>query len=129
MPSDDFLSLDQISNLFPQLENIQLIGTKGPQQIFSATLKSNFAPVILRLVPTEEADVFGWTPEFVIRSRAIVEQSHQGLLRVYEVGQAGSFTFIISAHSPYPRLADIEKFRKSSRRRHSRLSATWRRAC
>ena len=27
MPSDDFLSLDQISNLFPQLENIQLIGT------------------------------------------------------------------------------------------------------
>ena len=109
MPADDSLSLDQISHLFPQLENIQLIGTKGPQQIFSATLKSNFAPVILRLVPTEEADVFGWTPEFVIRSRAIVEQSHQGLLRVYEVGQAGPFTFIISAHSPYPRLADMEK--------------------
>ena len=70
MPSDDFLSLDQISNLFPQLENIQLIGTKGPQQIFSATLKSNFAPVILRLVPTEEADVFGWTPLWSNPTRA-----------------------------------------------------------
>ena len=108
MPSDDSLSMDQISALFPQLENIRLSGTKGPQQIFSATLKSNFAPVILRMVPTEEADVFGWDPDFIVRSLTIVEQTHQGLLRVYEVGQAGPFTFIISEHSPYPRLADME---------------------
>lgn len=108
MPADDSLSMDQISALFPQLENIQLVGTKGPQQIFSATLKSNFAPVVLRVVPTEEAGVFGWDPEFIVRSLTIVEQAHQGLLRVYEVGQAGPFTFIISEHSPYPRLADLE---------------------
>lgn len=108
MPADASPSLDQISALFPQLENIQLIGVKGPQQIFSATLKSNFASVILRVVPTEEADVFGWTPDFVVNSRTIVEQTHQGLLRVYEVDQAGPFTFIISEHSPYPRLADLE---------------------
>lgn len=109
MPSDDSLSMDQISALFPQLENIQLTGVKGPQQIFTATLKSNFSPVTLRVVPTEEADIFGWTPDFIIRSRTIVEQVHQGLIRVYEVGQAGPFTFIISAQSPYPRLADMEK--------------------
>lgn len=109
MPADDSLSMDQISALFPQLENIQLIGTKGPQQIFTATLKSNFAPVMLRVVPTEEAGVFGWDPEFIVRSLTIVEQAHQGLLRVYEVGQAGAFTFIISEHSPYPRLADLEE--------------------
>lgn len=107
MPADDSLSMDQISALFPQLENIQLVGAKGPQQIFTATLKSNFAPVMLRVVPTEEAGVFGWDPEFIVRSLTIVEQSHQGLLRVYEVGQAGPFTFIISEHSPYPRLADM----------------------
>ena len=108
MPADDSLSMDQISALFPQLENIQLVGAKGPQQIFTATLKSNFAPVMLRVVPTEEAGVFGWNPEFIVRSLTIVEQAHQGLLRVYEVGQAGPFTFIISEHSPYPRLADLE---------------------
>lgn len=108
MPADDSLSMDQISALFPQLENIQLTGVKGPQQIFTATLKSNFAPVMLRLVPTEEAGVFGWDPEFIVRSLTIVEQAHQGLLRVYEVGQAGPFTFIISEHSPYPRLADMD---------------------
>ena len=108
MPADDSLSMDQISALFPQLENIQLVGAKGPQQIFTATLKSNFAPVLLRVVPTEEAGVFGWDPEFIVRSLTIVEQAHQGLLRVYEVGQAGPFTFIISEHSPYPRLADLE---------------------
>lgn len=108
MPADDSLSMDQISALFPQLENIQLVGAKGPQQIFTATLKSNFAPVMLRVVPTEEAGVFGWDPEFIVRSLTIVEQAHQGLLRVYEVGQAGPFTFIISEHSPYPRLADLE---------------------
>lgn len=108
MPAANSLSMDQISALFPQLENIRLIGTKGPQQIFSATLKSNFAPVILRVVPTDEADVFGWDPDFIVRSLTIVEQAHQGLLRVYEVGQAGPFTFIISEHSPYPRLADME---------------------
>lgn len=108
MPADDSLSMDQISALFPQLENIQLVGAKGPQQIFTATLKSNFAPVMLRAVPTEEAGVFGWNPEFIVRSLTIVEQAHQGLLRVYEVGQAGPFTFIISEHSPYPRLADME---------------------
>ena len=60
------------------------------------------------MVPTEEAGVFGWNPEFIVRSLTIVEQAHQGLLRVYEVGQAGPFTFIISEHSPYPRLADLE---------------------
>lgn len=109
MPDDDSLSMDQISALFPQLENIRLTGTKGPQQIFTATLKSNFAPVMLRVVPTEEAGVFGWDPEFIVRSLTIVEQAHQGLLRVYEVGQAGPFTFIISEHSPYPRLADLEQ--------------------
>ena len=108
MPADDSLSMDQISALFPQLEDIRLTGTKGPQQIFSATLKSNFAPVVLRLVPTEEADIFGWDPDFLVRSLTIVEQTHQGLLRVYEVGQAGPFTFIISEHPPYPRLADME---------------------
>lgn len=109
MPDDDSHSMDQISALFPQLENIQLVGTKGPQQIFTATLKSNFAPVMLRVVPTEEAGVFGWDPEFLVRSLTIVEQAHQGLLRVYEVGQAGPFTFIISEHSPYPRLADLDQ--------------------
>lgn len=108
MPANDSLSMDQISELFPQLENIRLTGTKGPQQIFTATLKSNFAPVMLRLVPTEEASVFGWDPDFIVRSLTIVEQAHQGLLRVYEVGQAGPFTFIISEHAPYPRLADME---------------------
>lgn len=102
--SDSSLSLDQISSLFPQLENIQLIGTKGPQHIFTATLKSNFAPVILRAVPTTEADIFGWTPEFLIHSRIIIEQTHPGMLRVYEAGQSGPLTFIISEHSPYPRL-------------------------
>lgn len=109
MPDDDSLSMDQISALFPQLENLQLVGAKGPQQIFTATLKSNFAPVMLRVVPTEEAGVFGWDPEFIVRSLTIVEQAHQGLLRVYEVGQAGPFTFIISEHSPYPRLANLEQ--------------------
>ena len=108
MSADDSFPMDQISSLFPQLENIQLVGAKGPQQIFTATLKSNFAPVMLRVVPTEEAGIFGWDPEFIVRSLTIVEQSHQGLLRVYEVGQAGPFTFIISEHSPYPRLADME---------------------
>ena len=109
MPADDSLTMDQIAALFPQLENIQLTGAKGPQQIFTATLKSNFAPVMLRVVPTEEAGIFGWDPEFIVRSLTIVEQAHQGLLRVYEVGQAGPFTFIISEHSPYPRLADLEQ--------------------
>lgn len=109
MPADESLTMDQISALFPQLENIQLTGAKGPQQIFTATLKSNFAPVMLRVVPTEEAGIFGWDPEFIVRSLTIVEQAHQGLLRVYEVGQAGPFTFIISEHSPYPRLADLEQ--------------------
>ncbi len=55
MSADDSFPMDQISSLFPQLENIQLVGAKGPQQIFTATLKSNFAPVMLRVVPTEEA--------------------------------------------------------------------------
>lgn len=100
MSADDSFPMDQISSLFPQLENIQLVGAKGPQQIFTATLKSNFAPVMLRVVPTEEAGIFGWDPEFIVRSLTIVEQSHQGLLRVYEVGQAGPFTFIISEHPP-----------------------------
>lgn len=108
MSADDSFPMDQISSLFPQLENIQLVGAKGPQQIFTATLKSNFAPVMLRVVPTEEAGIFGWDPEFIVRSLTIVEQSHQGLLRVYEVGQAGPFTFIISEHPPYPRMADME---------------------
>lgn len=81
MPADDSLSMDQIAALFPQLENIQLVGAKGPQQIFTATLKSNFAPVMLRVVPTEEAGVFGWNPEFIVRSLTIVEQAHQGLLQ------------------------------------------------
>ncbi len=114
MPADDSLPLDQLSSLFPQLENIQLVGAKGPQQIFTATLKSNFAPVMLRVVPTEEAGIFGWDPEFIVRSLTIVEQSHQGLLRVYETGQAGPFTFIISEHSPYPRLADMATLPKIS---------------
>ncbi len=114
MPADASLSMEQISALFPQLENIQLVGAKGPQQIFTATLKSNFAPVILRVVPTEEAGVFGWDPEFIVRSHTIVEQAHQGLLRVYEVGQAGPFTFIISEHSAYPRLADLAPLPKIS---------------
>ena len=48
MSADDSFPMDQISSLFPQLENIQLVGAKGPQQIFTATLKSNFAPVMLR---------------------------------------------------------------------------------
>ncbi len=55
MPADDSFSMDQISALFPQLENIQLVGAKGPQQIFTATRTSHFAPVMLRVVPTEDA--------------------------------------------------------------------------
>lgn len=97
MSADDSFPMDQISSLFPQLENIQLVGAKGPQQIFTATLKSNFAPVMLRVVPTEEAGIFGWDPEFIVRSLTIVEQSHQGLLRVYEVGQAGPFDWKMAA--------------------------------
>ena len=62
MSADDSFPMDQISSHFPQLENIQLVGAKGPQQIFTATLKSNFAPVMLRVVPTEEAGIFGWDP-------------------------------------------------------------------
>ena len=39
MSADDSFPMDQISSLFPQVENIQLVGAKGPQQIFTATLK------------------------------------------------------------------------------------------
>ena len=31
MSADDSFPMDQISSLFPQLENIQLVGAKGPQ--------------------------------------------------------------------------------------------------
>ncbi|QAA63483.1 hypothetical protein [Akkermansia muciniphila] len=129
MSADDSFPMDQISSLFPQLENIQLVGAKGPQQIFTATLKSNFAPVMLRVVPTEEAGIFGWDPEFIVRSLTIVEQSHQGLLRVYEVGQAGPFTFIISEHPPIRGWRIWKPFPKYLPRRRSTWCATWRKDC
>lgn len=106
--AEESLSMEQLASLFPQLDNIQLIGTKGPQHIFSATLKSTGAPVVLRTVPAEEVDVFGWTADFLVKSRAVIEQIHSGLLRVYEVGQSGPLTFIISEQPSTPRLADLD---------------------
>ena len=84
---------------------------------------------MLRVVPTEEAGIFGWDPEFIVRSLTIVEQSHQGLLRVYEVGQAGPFTFIISEHPPIRGWRIWKPFPKYLPRRRSTWCATWRKDC
>ncbi len=112
MSEETALTPEQVAELFPQLENLRLTGLKGPQQIFNATLKSQHSEVVLRVVPTANTDVFGWSTEFLKKAEVITELNAPGLLRVFETGHSGDYSFIITQVGPYPRLADLEELPK-----------------
>ncbi len=106
------LTPEQVAELFPQLENLRLIGLKGPQQIYNATLTAEHAEVVLRVMPTADLSVFGWSNEFIVKAHAISEQSAPGLLRVFDAGHNGIYTYLITQVGPYPRLADLPELPK-----------------
>lgn len=109
MQDDISYQLESIIPLFPQLDNLTLIGTKGPQLIISALWNETASSVILRLIPCSDSSLFGWTSDFIDQVKQISRHPHPSLLKIYDAGIAGDYMFLISEQAPYPRMSDFEE--------------------
>ncbi len=109
MQDDISYHLESIIPLFPQLDNLTLIGTKGPQLIISALWNETASSVVLRLVPCSDSALFGWSSDFIDQAKKITHHPHPSLLKIYDAGYVGDYVFLISEQAPYPRMSDFEE--------------------
>lgn len=109
MQDDISYNLDSIIPLFPQLDNLTLIGTKGPQLIISALWNETASPVVLRLIPFSDAPLFGWSSDFIDQAKQISRHPHPSLLKIYDTGYVGDYMFLISEQSTYPLMSDFDE--------------------
>ncbi len=83
-----------VSDLFPELERIQLIGRGGMGVVYRAHQRDVKRDIALKLLPIERPDVGGWEARFEIEARAAARLDHPNIVTLYEFGEREGSPFL-----------------------------------
>ena len=83
-----------IADLFPELDEIKLIGRGGMGVVYSAHQSDIRRDIALKLLPLEHADREGWEARFEVEARAAARLDHPNIITLYEFGTREGSPFL-----------------------------------
>jgi predicted Ser/Thr protein kinase len=88
-------SVAELAKLFPQLENLSLIGQGGMGAVYKARQPALDRFVALKILPLQAAPGVDFAERFNREARALAKLSHPNIVAVYDFGQAGALHYFI----------------------------------
>jgi serine/threonine protein kinase len=88
-------TLDELANLFPQLEILELIGKGGMSAVYKARQKQLNRVVALKILPPGIGRDPAFADRFAREAQALAHLNHPGIVALYEFGKAGELHFLI----------------------------------
>lgn len=87
---------EEIASLFPELDQVQLIGRGGMGAVFRARQKNLDRVVALKILPLQLMDDPAFAERFAREAQAMARLSHPNILTIHDFGQRqGLFFFVM----------------------------------
>ena len=87
-------SIEELSDLFPELEIEELLGTGGMGCVFRARQKKLDRVVAIKILPRELASDDLFAERFAREARAMARLNHPNIVSIYDFGQAGDMYYL-----------------------------------
>lgn len=101
-------SLDELAQLFPQLEILELIGRGGMGAVYKARQPNLDRVVALKILGPKPGVEPGFAERFTREARALAKLNHPNIVSVHDFGHAGDLSFFIMEHVDGPNLREIQ---------------------
>ena len=99
--------VEEIRQLFPQLEIIELIGKGGMGAVYKARQPKLDRFVALKILPPGAADDAGFAERFNREARALARLNHPHIVAVHDFGQAGNQPYLVMEFVVWTRQARV----------------------
>jgi predicted Ser/Thr protein kinase len=100
----------QLSEYFPQLEILELLGKGGMGVVYKARQPSLDRLVALKILPVKAANDSGFAERFNREARALAKLSHPNIVAVYDFGQTSNgLHYFIMEFVDGPNLRQVEQ--------------------
>jgi len=100
-------SLSELTERFPELEIIELLGQGGMGAVYKARQKSLDRIVAVKILPTETARDPAFAERFAREARALAKLSHANIVIVYEFGERDGLYYIMMEYVDGVNLRDM----------------------
>jgi serine/threonine protein kinase len=97
----------ELSDLFPELEIQELIGTGGMGCVFKVHQNKLDRTIALKILPKELASDSLFAERFSREARAMARLNHPNVIRVYDYGRAGDVCYLMMEHMDGMNLRDL----------------------
>ncbi|HEY1490277.1 MAG TPA: serine/threonine-protein kinase, partial [Verrucomicrobiae bacterium] len=101
--------VNEIANLFPQLEVIRLVGQGGMGAVFQARQPGLDRFVALKVLPPALGSDPGFAERFNREARALARLNHPNIVGVYDFGKAGPLHYLLMEFVDGANLREIEQ--------------------
>jgi predicted Ser/Thr protein kinase len=106
--------IEEIAQLFPQLEILSLIGKGGMGAVYKARQSMLDRFIALKVLPPAVAGDPGFAERFTREARALAKLNHPNIVAVYDFGKAGSLHYLLMEFVDGTNLREVEQARKLS---------------
>ncbi len=106
--------VDEIAQLFPQLQILGLIGKGGMGAVYKARQPTLDRLVALKVLPPAVASDPGFAERFNREARTLARLSHPNIVAVHDFGKAGPLHYLIMEYVDGPNLRQVEQAGKLS---------------
>lgn len=103
----DAPSIEEVSQSFPDLEVLELIGKGGMGAVYKARQKSLDRFVALKLLPQSLAADPEFAARFQAEAKALASLSHPNIVTIHDFGQQGEFYFLLMEFVDGPNLRHL----------------------
>ena len=106
--------VEEIAQLFPQLEILSLIGKGGMGAVYKARQPMLDRFIALKVLPPAVAGDPGFAERFNREARALARLNHQNIVAVYDFGKAGNLHYLLMEFVDGTNLRQVEQAGKLS---------------
>ena len=109
-------SVEEIAQLFPQLQILSLLGKGGMGAVYKARQPALDRIVALKIIPPQAAAGPGFIERFNREARALAKLNHPNIIAVHEFGQVNGLPYFIMEYVDGLNLRQLEMAGKLSAR-------------
>jgi predicted Ser/Thr protein kinase len=102
-------SPQELADLFPQLEIMELLGKGGMGAVYKARQRSLDRVVALKILPTAAGADPAFAERFQREARALAQLSHPNIVGVHDFGQAGHLSYFVMEYVDGVNLRQLER--------------------
>ena len=101
--------IEELTDLFPQLEILELIGRGGMGAVYKARHPELDRLVALKILAQKSGVDPGFTERFSREAKALARLSHPNIVAVHDFGQAGVYSYFLMEYVDGRNLRQIEQ--------------------